>query len=141
MSKSTKNPAFIAAFNPIARACLPFFDTERGYISDLVHDAEYAADMPAMSARYITVRSMGTWLHDTYEKALEHLTTNNDLAIVRVSRGDFDTFKADVVHIAPPKQDRVEDAVREWYGKRCSEFEAGCPTCEAWQQFDVMRGV
>lgn len=96
-AKFTESRAHINAFNPIARACVPFFDTKYGFFSDLVHDAEYAADIAPESRFYLTVRSMGTWVHKTKDEAMDHLRLHNDRAVIEVRRGKYDDFKADVI--------------------------------------------
>jgi len=30
----------------------------------------------------------------------------------------------------------MEDAFEEIFGARCDEYEAGCPTCDAWRKWD-----
>ena len=97
-AKFTDSRTHINAFNPIARACVPFFDTKYGFFSDLVHDAEYAAGTPAESRFYLTVRSMGTWVHKTKDEAMDHLRLHNDSAVVEVRRGKHDDFYADVIY-------------------------------------------
>lgn len=96
-AKFTDSRTHINAFNPIARACVPFFDTKYGFFSDLVHDAEYAATIPEETSFYLTVRSMGTWVHKTYDEALEHQQKHNDHAIIKVTRGKYDNFNAEQV--------------------------------------------
>lgn len=36
----------------------------------------------------------------------------------------------------------VEEAVTEYFGERCPEYEPGCACCEGWKQYDklVMDG-
>jgi hypothetical protein len=34
----------------------------------------------------------------------------------------------------------VHEAVLSYWGERCTEHEAGCPTCEAWKLYDQMTG-
>ena len=34
---------------------------------------------------------------------------------------------------------RIEQALTEWYGERCDEFESGCECCEAWKEFDELK--
>jgi len=34
----------------------------------------------------------------------------------------------------------VHEAVMFYWGERCPEHEDGCPTCEAWKQYDNMFG-
>jgi len=35
--------------------------------------------------------------------------------------------------------DKIEEAVTEYWGKRCPDHEEGCPVCEAWGQYDNMH--
>lgn len=35
-----------------------------------------------------------------------------------------------------PDNNPVHEAVQFYWGKRCPEHEDGCPTCEAWRQYD-----
>jgi hypothetical protein len=37
--------------------------------------------------------------------------------------------------------DLVEEAITESFGERCREFEAGCPCCDAWKQYDDLRAA
>ena len=30
----------------------------------------------------------------------------------------------------------IHEAVQFYWGERCPEHENGCPTCEAWEQYD-----
>ena len=41
-----------------------------------------------------------------------------------------------------PDNNPVHEAVQFYWGKRCPEHEDGCPTCEAWRQYDdMMQGT
>lgn len=33
---------------------------------------------------------------------------------------------------------RIEEAITEWFGKRCPDNEPGCPCCDAWAEYDAM---
>jgi hypothetical protein len=37
--------------------------------------------------------------------------------------------------------DLIADAITDQYGERCPEYAEGCFTCEAWKQYDYMRGL
>ena len=37
------------------------------------------------------------------------------------------------------EENLVEEAVTEYFGERCPEYEPGCACCEGWKQYDVMR--
>ena len=39
------------------------------------------------------------------------------------------------------ERDLIAEALRNWWGERCAEFEAGCPNCAAWEQYDYLKGV
>lgn len=39
-----------------------------------------------------------------------------------------------------PDNNPVHEAVLFYWGERCPEHEDGCPTCEAWRQYDNMIG-
>lgn len=30
----------------------------------------------------------------------------------------------------------IEEAIKEWYGERCPDYQECCPCCDAWLQFD-----
>ena len=32
--------------------------------------------------------------------------------------------------------DLIADAIREYWGERCPDFEPGCPCCRAWIEYD-----
>jgi len=34
----------------------------------------------------------------------------------------------------------IEAAIIDYWGERCPEYQSGCPTCEAWAEYDRMRG-
>ena len=34
--------------------------------------------------------------------------------------------------------DRIEEALTEHWGEKCPDYEPGCPTCDAWHQFDAI---
>ena len=36
--------------------------------------------------------------------------------------------------------DMIEEAVREWWGERCPDFDFTCACCQAWLQFDKLVG-
>ena len=36
---------------------------------------------------------------------------------------------------------KVEEAITDYWGKRCPEHEDGCPACEAWKQYDQLVGA
>ena len=35
-----------------------------------------------------------------------------------------------------PDNNPVHEAVLFFWGERCPDYEQGCPTCEAWKQYD-----
>ena len=37
-----------------------------------------------------------------------------------------------------PDNNPVHEAVQFYWGERCPEHEDGCPTCEAWKQYDQL---
>ena len=37
-----------------------------------------------------------------------------------------------------PDNNPVHEAIEFYWGERCPEHEDGCPTCEAWKQYDNM---
>lgn len=37
-----------------------------------------------------------------------------------------------------PYDNPIHEAVQFYWGERCPEHEEGCPTCEAWKQYDLM---
>jgi len=40
---------------------------------------------------------------------------------------------------APAQGDGLVEAVTEYWGERCRDFDANCCTCRAWQQLDSLR--
>jgi len=59
----------------------------------------------------------------------------------RVSLKGLDAYISDVMARHPDYVEnigRIVDAamVAEW-GERCPDYEAGCPTCEAWRAYDA----
>lgn len=39
-----------------------------------------------------------------------------------------------------PDSNAIHEAVQFFWGERCPDYEEGCPTCEAWKQYDNMIG-
>jgi len=39
-----------------------------------------------------------------------------------------------------PDNNSVHEAMGFYWGERCPDYEEGCPTCEAWKQYDNMIG-
>jgi hypothetical protein len=37
-----------------------------------------------------------------------------------------------------PENNPIHEAVQFFWGERCPEHEDGCPTCEAWKQYDQL---
>ena len=37
-----------------------------------------------------------------------------------------------------PENNSVHEAVLFYWGERCPDYEAGCPACEAWKQYDLL---
>lgn len=35
----------------------------------------------------------------------------------------------------------VEASIEEMWGKRCSEHDPACLTCQAWAEYDAMKGT
>lgn len=35
-----------------------------------------------------------------------------------------------------PDDRMIEEAITNWWGVRCDEFEPNCPCCKAWAEFD-----
>jgi hypothetical protein len=33
----------------------------------------------------------------------------------------------------------IEEALIEHWGERCSDFDEGCPTCQAWRELDTLK--
>ena len=40
-----------------------------------------------------------------------------------------------------PDSNAIHEAVQFFWGERCPDYEEGCPTCEAWKQYDAMRSM
>ena len=36
-------------------------------------------------------------------------------------------------------RDLIKEAIIDYWGKRCKEYEEGCGCCEAWKQFDKLK--
>lgn len=34
---------------------------------------------------------------------------------------------------------RIEEAITEWFGPRCDDFNAHCACCQAWREYDTLR--
>lgn len=32
---------------------------------------------------------------------------------------------------------RLEEAIKDYWGERCDEYEPECPTCKAWHEYDA----
>jgi hypothetical protein len=32
----------------------------------------------------------------------------------------------------------IEDAITEYFGERCDDYEKNCVCCKAWQEYDIM---
>lgn len=33
---------------------------------------------------------------------------------------------------------KIEEALTEYWGERCPDHEPGCPTCDAWAEYDKL---
>jgi hypothetical protein len=33
----------------------------------------------------------------------------------------------------------IAEAITEWFGERCPDYAEGCPSCEAWKEYDRLR--
>ena len=43
----------------------------------------------------------------------------------------------DIVDLIESERERaIEDFITKMFGKRCKEYEEGCPTCDEWKLFD-----
>lgn len=42
---------------------------------------------------------------------------------------------------APMNIDRIKEAVTEWWGERCSDFEPDCSSCQAWAEIDAIEAL
>jgi len=31
---------------------------------------------------------------------------------------------------------KIEEAITEWFGARCPDYEKGCVVCQVWKEFD-----
>ena len=89
--------AFRHAFSSIAFKAIPFMD-DYAYHVDLLHDAAQAAGLAVGGRIYILVRSLGTNVYAYPDDALEHLPKTDGRAILRVVRGNYDSFTTTVVH-------------------------------------------
>lgn len=34
---------------------------------------------------------------------------------------------------------RIEEAITDYWGQRCPDFNAGCATCQAWAELDALK--
>ena len=112
---SINNEVFRNAFDRIARRAIPFFDIKYTYCSDLLWDAEAAANLKEGESMFIVVRDCGTTIfHPTQQtnnhrtiacvKAVSHAEANTSRrAVLRVARTEYDTFVVSVLW------NRVED--------------------------------
>ena len=39
----------------------------------------------------------------------------------------------------PNMTNLIEEAITDYWGKRCPDYIDGCPVCEAWNQYDSMH--
>jgi len=39
------------------------------------------------------------------------------------------------------KINKIKEAITNYFGKRCGEYEKGCACCEAWKQFDELEDL
>jgi hypothetical protein len=93
--------AFRNAFVAISRAAIPHLNVPQAYMGDLIHDARYAITLPENEPYYILVREVGTnTYHDAYDamKRCECRLYPDGRAVLRVTRGRFDTFTAKVIY-------------------------------------------
>lgn len=37
------------------------------------------------------------------------------------------------------KTDLIKEAVTDWWGERCTEYDPDCVCCTAWAQFDKLK--
>ena len=36
---------------------------------------------------------------------------------------------------------KIKEAMKEYWGKKCKTFEKTCPCCQAWKQFDKLEDL
>lgn len=96
---ANENDAFRRAFSMIARAAIPFMASDCPYLSDLLHDAAFAAWLDLNETMHLLVRDHGTNLFQDPIDAFSHCTDLSDgQAVLRVTRRPFDNFNVEVVY-------------------------------------------
>lgn len=91
------NNLFRNAFAAIACKALPFMAPD-AYHSDLLMDAEMASRLATGERMYLLVRRLGTFAYGYPDDAVEHLRRTDGVAVVRIKREKYDTFKVEVIH-------------------------------------------
>lgn len=36
---------------------------------------------------------------------------------------------------------KIEEPITEWFGERCPDTQQGCACCDAWAEYDVIKGL
>lgn len=96
-----RNDAFRNALNAIAHKAVPKFNIEYAYYSDMLWDANCAAEMAVGDTAYITVRDMGTWWFANTDElaryhARKHAEENRGI-VLSITRKNYDRF--DVIDV------------------------------------------
>ena len=94
--------AFRHAFSSISRQAIPLMDADAYHI-DLVHDAAQAAQLEVGGRIYILVRPIGTHVYAYPDDAYEQIPRTQGRAVLRVKRGNYDSFTTTVVHLSAPE--------------------------------------
>ena len=89
--------AFRTAFAAICKAALPHM-AANAYHGDLLYDAATAAALDTEGRVYILVREVGTFTYAHVDDAINHLYKTDGVAVLKVKRGFFDSFRVQEVY-------------------------------------------
>ena len=88
---------FRNAFQTISRKAIPFMEPD-AYFTDLLHDAASASALDTGERLYILVRPLGTFTFKYGDDAIEKFDEYNATAVLRVIRGNYESFDVKVIH-------------------------------------------
>jgi hypothetical protein len=92
-----KDQAFRTAFAAICKAALPHM-ADNAYHGDLLYDAATAAALEIEDRVFILVREVGTFTYAHVDDAINHLYKTDGVAVLKVTRGLFDSFRVREVY-------------------------------------------
>ena len=89
--------AFRTAFAAICKVALPHM-VPNAYHGDLLYDAATVAGLDTDGRVFILVREVGTFTYAHVDDAIAHLYKTDGVAVLKVTRGRFDSFKVQEVY-------------------------------------------